>query len=203
MQMTIEQHWETLKVDSSYEICIEYPYQVRRRDNHKVVSESMNGSGYPQLSLNSTTYPKHRVIALQWIANDDLVNKVEVDHINKDRTDYHISNLRWVTPSENKLNKAGHGHIKYEYFDDIPDESIVIDTYETKNGMRYFEQGRYYYYHDDANDEDVFYGKVADELYRRLHINVTKDGCKVVSCRDINNNQVGVCINKFKRQHDL
>lgn len=202
MQMSIEQHWETLKVDPSYEICNEYPYHIRRKDNHKVVSESIS-SGYPQLYLNRLAYKKHRIIALQFIDNDDPDNKIEVDHINKDRTDYHIANLRWVTSTENKLNITGRGHIKYEYFDEIPDDSIVVDTYETKNGMRYFDSTRYYYYHDDVNDEDVFYGKVADELYRRLHINVTKDGCKVVSCRDINNNLVSVCINKFKRQYDI
>lgn len=35
-------------------------------------------------------YQKHRLVALQWIDNDDPTTKIEVDHINKDRTDYHI-----------------------------------------------------------------------------------------------------------------
>ena len=199
--MSIELHWETLEVDPDYEICTQYPYQIRRRDNHNVVSESYN-DGYLQLRLNKMFYRKHRLVALQWIDNDDPINKVEVDHINKDRSDYHINNLRWVTAHENSLNKSSNKGVQYEYFDEIPDESIVVDTYETKNGTRYFEPGRYYYYHDD-NDEDVFYGKVADDLYRRLHVNVMKNDYQMVSCMDIDNKLVSVCINRFKQQYDL
>jgi hypothetical protein len=60
----------------------------------------------------------HRLIAEAYIPNPD--NKPFVDHINREKTDNRIDNLRWVTSSENKINtgvrsdnKLGEKHISY------------------------------------------------------------------------------------------
>ena len=196
--------YETLKVDSDYEILNEYPFTIRRKDNHYEPSETKrNTNGYIQVNLNGKPVYKHRLIAEQFIPNDDPENKTQVDHINHDRSDYHIKNLRWVTSSQNQCNKSSNRGVQYEYFDELPDESTVIEFYETRNGMRFFDEGRYYYYFDDETDEDVFYGKIKDDLYRKLHINVTKSGLRYVLMNDVNNKAVYVYINRFKRQHDL
>ena len=197
-----KQEWETLKVDNDYEINTDYPYQIRRKSDQYVLSESYS-NGYIVVTLNGKQYKKHRLIAEQFISNDDPEHKTQVDHINHNRSDYHLSNLRWVTPKQNNLNKSSLRGIQYEYFDDIPDESTVIDFYETRNGMRYFDEGRYYYYYDEESDEDVFYGRIKDDLYRKLHINVTKNGPRYVNMNDINNKKVAVCVNRFKHQYDL
>jgi uncharacterized Fe-S cluster-containing protein len=42
--------------------------------------------------------------------NDDPLKKTEVNHINKKRSDNHINNLEWVTPSENMLHANNKGH---------------------------------------------------------------------------------------------
>jgi hypothetical protein len=58
----------------------------------------------------------HRLVALAFIPNHE--NKRVVDHINRNRTDNRVENLRWVTHSENKVNtglykcnKLGHKNI--------------------------------------------------------------------------------------------
>ena len=192
----------TLNADSDYEILNEYPYTIRRKRDQYEVSESYS-NGYLILQLNGKFYYKHRLIAEQFIPNNDPEHKTQVDHINHDRSDYHLSNLRWVSASENLFNKSSSKGVEYEYFDDIPDDSIIVDFYETQNSIRYFDQNKYYYYYDEENDEDVFYGKVKDDLYRRLHINSNKSGNKFVSALDANHKRVSLYVDKFKRQHDL
>lgn len=47
----------------------------------------------------------HRLIGLNYIDNDDPL-KYMIDHINRNKQDNRLENLRWVTPTENQLNKT-------------------------------------------------------------------------------------------------
>lgn len=202
--MSSEGTWETVKIDSDYEICTTYPYQIRRKSDHYKISETLDThSNYIFVTLNGIKQSKHRLIALQWIENDDPEHKKHVDHRNKIRTDNHISNLHWATPRFNCFNKLSNAGIEYEYFDEIPDESVPINFYETRNGIRYFDDDRYYYYYDEELEEDIFYIKIDDCIYRQLYVNQTLKGCLFVNFKDINNKKTAIYIEKFKRQHDL
>jgi hypothetical protein len=109
--------WQTCVVNEAYEICSEYPYQVRNQETKNILKEYLS-NGYPSVNLRGKTHNKHCLIALQFIPNPD--NQPQVDHINRIRTDNRIENLRWVSSSENNSNKASHhGHV-YEYFDELP-----------------------------------------------------------------------------------
>ena len=85
----------------------------------------------------------------------------------------------------------------------LPEDSIKVLFYNTKTEHHEFEDNKYYYYLDKENDEDIFYGKITDNIYRILYINEKKYGTKCVQMRDINNKQVSVYINIFKYQHSL
>ena len=41
-----------LKGYEDYEILNQYPFTIRRKDNHYVIKESINFSGYPSVNLN-------------------------------------------------------------------------------------------------------------------------------------------------------
>ena len=69
---------------------------------------SINQGSYRRVSLTinykRTTFTIHRLIAIHYIPNPD--NKPEVDHKDRNRLNNDISNLRWVSSSENSLNRG-------------------------------------------------------------------------------------------------
>ena len=142
------------------------------------------------------------MIALQFIPNDDPINKDVVDHINHNRSDNHIENIRWVSNSDNQFNRISTRGVRYEFVDDIPDDALMIDFYETRTERHEFEEHKYYYYHDESNG-DIFYSKLTDNLYKILHINIAKSGAKNICARTTNNKYITISINRFKFQHNL
>ena len=71
--------------------------------------------GYLRITLSKDNKPKHmsvhRLIALHYIDNPE--NKELVDHIDRNKLNNDISNLRWATYSENNINTCIKGAIKF------------------------------------------------------------------------------------------
>ena len=185
--------FEPLRVNNDYEISTDYPHVVRKRSNGRVIKESI-GNGYLQLNLSERVngrkvnhmYLKHRLIATQFIENPN--NYVYVDHINRNRLDNRIENLRWCSASDNSKNRSSTHNVEYEFFDEIDDEAVVVNDY----GRHQFEN---YFY---VPDEDAFYFYNGVK-YRRLHINEMKNGYLFVYMISTANKQVKVMISKFKK----
>ena len=132
--MTTSNNFVQMINHPSYEISVEYPYTIRRIDNKHEVGEYENTYGYMTVNLNDNdnrrSCLKHRLIAEQFIPNPD--NLLQVDHINHNRSDNRIENLRWVSASTNQRNRSSHLGVRYEFIDDIPDDAINVDFYDTK-----------------------------------------------------------------------
>lgn len=185
-----------LNFEDDYEILNEYPYTIRRIKDSYEISECKS-NGYILVHLNSKSYCKHVLIAKQFIENDDPEHKIQVDHINHDRSDNHIENLRWITPSNNQRNKSLKNGVKYEFIDELPDDYIDVDTYTTRNDVHEFGEKEYYY----APSTDKFY-YFNGSKYRILRVN-NYNGTLCVRMTDINKRYVSVCYTKFKVQYDL
>ena len=193
-----------LHFEQDYEILNQHPFTIRKKSSHRVLKETIQKDGYFTVQLNGKTFRKHRLIGLQFLPNPDPIKFDVIDHLNRDRTDNKLQNLRWTSQSSNSYNKSSHRGVEYEFIDDLPDNSTIIDFYDLKNGERKeFEEGKYYYHFDESTNEDKFFGRITDKLYKILHINTTKSGNEFVSLRDVNNQKVSFYINKFKFQHDL
>ena len=183
--------WIGCVVDSDYEIFTEFPYQIRRKGSDKIIKEYID-RGYYNCMLNNKKYRKHRIIALQFIQNDDPINKNQVDHIDHNKLNNDISNLRWVNNSENQKNKSCYKNNIYEYVDNIDEECILVDTYNNHT----FED----YYYDAKTDTFYFYNGLK---YRKLKIQYMKNKYAYVNMRDIDKNHVRILYSKFKKQYDI
>ena len=71
--------------------------------NHSVRKHHKNADGYPVVSVKTDKGWRQlgvaRLLALAFIPNPD--NLPEVDHINFDRQDFSLENLRWISHAEN------------------------------------------------------------------------------------------------------
>ena len=182
--------WIDCKFNNDYEIFTEYPFYIRKKKNGKIIKEGLMNNGYVCVHLNNVLYKKHRIVAIQFIPNDSPLIKTEVDHINHDRTDYHIENLRWCSPKENNRNKSSHLGVDYEFIDyeETPDDLVEVRDY----GKHNFED---YYYSPDNN---LFYFDTGVNL-RILHINFRKYGSAFVCARNKENKKVEIRFTKFKK----
>ena len=141
--MSEEGNWIELKVDTDYEINDVYPHQIRRKANHRIVSESVEKPrGYLICHLNRKKYDKHRLIAIQWVKNTDPDKFKFVDHVNHNRVDNRVENLRWVTCMANNNNRYNQSFVE-----ELPEDALVVDEY---NGNRfenlYFYRDTFYFY---------------------------------------------------------
>ena len=88
-----------------------------------------SGGGYRIglcLDGKNKNYYIHRLVALHFIPTEDTT--LEIDHIDGDKANNHISNLRWVTGEENRGFVVEQGLLTYQakglYWGDIYFESI-------------------------------------------------------------------------------
>ena len=119
--------WLDCEVDHDYEIFSEYPYPIRRKGSDKVISEHFTNDGYVRCCLNNRKYLRHRIIAQQFLPNPN--NLPQVDHINHNRADNRIENLRWTSKLENMKNMSGQRRYHFTFLDELPDTSERLDAY--------------------------------------------------------------------------
>ena len=76
--------------------------RVRNKNTLQLHKSSINGNGYQKVSIKSKNYPIHRLVLMSFNPIENP-NDYQVDHINGNRTDNRLENLRWVSNEENTL----------------------------------------------------------------------------------------------------
>lgn len=76
--------------------------------NEKELNPSIKPNGYHYICINENgkekKYYVHRLVLM--LFKGECPNGYECDHINRDKSNNHIDNLRWVTHSENCMNRS-------------------------------------------------------------------------------------------------
>ena len=185
--------WVECVADSDYLISSKYPYPLRRKNSSKLIALNDNGEGYVKCMLNGKNYYHHRLVAMQFIPNNDPENKTEIDHINHVRSDNHISNLRWVTHASNMRNTSSYNGKHFTILSEISDTAIRIHTY----GRRHLDD----YFYDENLGE--FYHEESPGRYRVLTICTTKNNVEFIYMYDVNKEKFQLAVNKFKALYNV
>jgi len=191
MNNTNDLKFDELVANNNYEIAFiaDGYYIIRKKGTTKPLKIGTNNDGYQYVHLNGKQKLFHRVIAKQYLPNPD--NLPEVDHIDQNRSNNKLVNLRWASKSDNQKNKSGHCDITFEYVDELSDDAIEVDEY----GKHQFE----FLYFDD--DNFYFFNGVR---YRVLQISTRKDnGALFIRAYNTENKRVQIYLNKFKKLYGL
>ena len=187
--------WEQLTQHEDYEIFTEYNddlhcYPIRKIGTDRILKTCIDAGGYVVLRLNAVQYKAHRVIAEQFIVNDDPENKTQIDHIDHDRTYNRIENLRWVSNLQNQNNKSKYKNRNIEYVVELPNNAVVVEKYS-----RFEFEGTYFH-------GGLFYVDTRNGNYRIIPTYMNQ-GYRKVGLRDIFGMKRIIMYDKFLRDYGL
>lgn len=92
----------TKELDSRY--IVSSTGEVFDKSLNRYLKKSKQSLGYTQICIHGRLKYLHRVVAQVFIPNPE--GKKEVDHIDYNRSNNNVDNLRWVTRSENLKHSA-------------------------------------------------------------------------------------------------
>lgn len=88
----------------------EFPY-IFHNSTNRTIQPNFSRAVYPSYTISNGIIDKrvyaHRIFAMAFVPNKLPLDTYNVDHINEDKLDYSISNLRWVSVSDNMRNIKG------------------------------------------------------------------------------------------------
>ena len=180
--------WQALTdFENDYEIEVETPHRIRKRSNKRIVSQYVNRD-YVCVKLNSRNYLYHRILERHFIPNPE--NLPQVDHIDRNKTNNSIENLRWVSAGENLRNRTMRPYGRYEYLITAPNDLIEITQYND------FEYPANKYFLCGENDSVVM--RINDHKWLLLG-QTPHFGYLRINMKDINGRNHQICMHKLIR----
>lgn len=163
-------------------------YSIKR---HRLLEGGIDRDGYNRIHIiddrdkKSKKIRSHRFI-YEACNNEITSSDVDIDHINRNRFDNRLVNLRLVSRSVNSRNRCNNIEVN-----SIPDDSIPIEKY----GIHQFNNLYY------SPSTDHFYIKYGDFTFRigENILKIDKYSYQSIRVNDINGNTVNIYKNKLKK----
>ena len=180
--------WQALTdFENDYEIEVEPPRRIRKRSNKRIVSQFVNND-YVRVNLNGRIYSYHRILARHFIPNPN--NLPQVDHIDRNKTNNSIENLRWVSASENRRNRTMRPYGRYEYLNTAPNDLIEIIRYDDFE----YPTNKYFF----CGENDIVVMRINDHKWLLL-AQTTHNGYLRINMKDINGRNHQIYMHKLIR----
>lgn len=131
----------------------------------------LGSGGYIIVTINHIPFRAHRLI---WAMNNDeqFPSNLQIDHINGDRTDNRISNLRLATNRENArnqrrrmTNKSGHNGVYWDSATNkwraqitLNGKTYALGRFSTKSKAAHARRSAHlnsFFYHSHGSDKDA------------------------------------------------
>ena len=138
-------------------------YSDKEQGNHlkkgwNEVKGCINYYGYLVIRINGKNILKHRIIAYAFLGLDINNSKQQIDHIDRNKLNNNMNNLRIVTSQENMFNRNAKGYNKkgkkYQANIKINNKTIYLGTFDTEEEARnaYLEAKEKYHIIPEAQD---------------------------------------------------
>ena len=183
---SINTEFEQLRDFEDYEIRLVDGYAIIRRiENQLYVDYKFYGGSYNiyAVELNNKLYDLDIIIAKHYIEHDSKYDIV--DHVDKNKLNYNITNLRWVPNLHTILAQDVKPYPKYrKYTDGLPPGAVALSHYNyhpLKKDVVYCN-GAFYYKGDESNKLPMFrtkngghYAQAEDNHHKKVCIYLDKD----------------------------
>ena len=114
-QENVNECWKLITENTNYEVS--NTGKVRRTRTGRILIPGKDKLGYEKVNLSCNGKQKshrvHRLVAIAFLDNPD--NKPNIDHIDHNPSQNHVSNLRWATQQENTWNMSKFKNSKGEF----------------------------------------------------------------------------------------
>jgi len=116
------------------------------------------GDGYRQMKINGNKYLEHRLV---WLYHYGYMPTKGIDHINGDKSDNRIANLREATDSQNSQNRGIHKNNKTGFM------GVTFHKPSGKWAAGIMKNGKKYHlgYYDTPEEARDAYLKAKSELH--------------------------------------
>jgi hypothetical protein len=161
---------------------------VRNDTTQRILRPQTVGGDYLQVRLYDrsswSAHYVHKLVATAFLGDS---NGFDVDHIDRNRQNNHVSNLRYCSRSDNNRNKSSNHGVVYQFVDTLPDEAIELNEY----GNHHFDD---LYYHDGQ-----FYVFTGVNYRILAHLTNPHGNSVYVQAFDTNHYKTQINVAKYRR----